>query len=254
MPGKTLEQVRNEIDMGLVGSRSSVAFRHTVLREKVLPTVAETNGIKKLGIRKSLPTQQRIGGGEEEVKPGVHAMNSTHSYSHCYDLVEDSLLSMIFERMPIPRKDDNMESYSPTMGGPFRMYSPSARSKPMDIEDDMQHRDESTEQENESMSPFDVGDWQRKSPSSFYLFGDGSSNSLNMSGLFIQQLKQSMNNRIKRSPGHVPVGDVSEERPVVTYLQLLDMYGNEDNREDEEQNKDDWLEYVDNHYHRSTTA
>lgn len=124
----------------------------------------------------------------------------------------------------------------------------------MDIEDDMQHRDESTEQENESMSPFDVGDWQRKSPSSFYLFGDGSSNSLNMSGLFIQQLKQSMNNRIKRSPGHVPVGDVSEERPVVTYLQLLDMYGNEDNREDEEQNKDDWLEYVDNHYHRSTTA
>jgi hypothetical protein len=254
MPGKTLEQVRNEIDMGLVGSRSSVAFRHTVLREKVLPTVAETNGIKKLGIRKKLSTQEQIGGEEEEVKLGVHAMNSTHTHSHCYDLVEDSLLSMIFERMPIPRKDDNMESYSPTMGGPFRMYSPSARSKPMAIEDDMLHHDESTEQENESMSPFDVGDWQRKSPSSFYLFGDGSSNSLNMSGLLIQQLKQSMNNRIKRSPGHAPMGDVSEERPVVTYLQLLDMYGNEDNREDEEQNKDDWLEYVDNHYHRSTTA
>jgi hypothetical protein len=38
--GKTLAQIRNEMDMGVVGPRSTVAFRHTVLRENVLPAIA----------------------------------------------------------------------------------------------------------------------------------------------------------------------------------------------------------------------
>jgi hypothetical protein len=35
--GKTLAQIRNEMDMGVVGPGSTVAFPHTVLRENVLP-------------------------------------------------------------------------------------------------------------------------------------------------------------------------------------------------------------------------
>ncbi len=35
--GKTLAQIRNEMGMGVVGPRSTVAFRHTVLRENMLP-------------------------------------------------------------------------------------------------------------------------------------------------------------------------------------------------------------------------
>ncbi len=39
--GKTLVQMRNKMDMGVVGPRSLVAFCHMVLRENVLPaTVA----------------------------------------------------------------------------------------------------------------------------------------------------------------------------------------------------------------------
>ncbi len=35
--GKTLAQIRNEMDMGVVGPRSTVAFPYMVLRENVLP-------------------------------------------------------------------------------------------------------------------------------------------------------------------------------------------------------------------------
>ena len=42
LQGKTVAQIRNELDMGIVGHRSSVAFRHTVLRESVLPAIDAT--------------------------------------------------------------------------------------------------------------------------------------------------------------------------------------------------------------------
>jgi hypothetical protein len=36
--GKTLAQIKNKMDMGVVGPRSTVTIPHTVLRENVLPS------------------------------------------------------------------------------------------------------------------------------------------------------------------------------------------------------------------------
>jgi hypothetical protein len=46
--GKTLVQIRNAMDMGVVGPRSLVAFCHMVLRENVLPAIATMSKLKLL--------------------------------------------------------------------------------------------------------------------------------------------------------------------------------------------------------------
>ncbi|KAL7542729.1 hypothetical protein ACHAXR_012262 [Thalassiosira sp. AJA248-18] len=260
LPGKTLAQMRNEIDMGLVGARSSVAFRHTVLRENVIPATASSN---KLGYTRSKAVQQteEDANVEKDSSSGVHEMNSTHRRGDCYDLVEDSLLSMIHERMPRPRKDDRIESYSPTLGGHFRMYSQSGRNQRTKIDDTQQ--DQSTaDEENELPSFNEMGDWTPKSPSSFFLFGDDSHTT---STTTFQNMMESINNHIYGGGANNAAtrteDNVSEERyrPTTTYLQLLDMYGDEYGSEKmDEQAMDDWIEYVDQiHYsqgNRSTTG
>lgn len=252
LPGRTLAQIRNEIDMGTAGSaRSSIAFRHTVIRENVLPAIESTK--KELGIAKiaSIEHHDKRGSNTEEDDTGVHAMESTHSHGHCYDLVEDSLSSMIHERMPIPRHDNYAESYSPTLGGPLRLYSPTGRKEPINdgLDDDTHQQDE---RESELTSIYEVGDWQRKSPSSFFLFGGesnghGMGNSFGMTKLFIRSLHESFSERLLGGEAKPPALVENEtDRRTTTYLQLLDMYGDDlSSDEDEELAMDDWLEYVD---------
>jgi len=254
LPGKTLAQMRNEI----VGPRSSVAFRHTVLKENVLPSIAARRK-PFLGITNSASIQVDKHEHMEKDDTGVHEMNSTHRHGHCYDLVEDSLLSMIHERMPTPRNDTVAESYSPTLGDHFRMYSSSGRKQPIDDVDDSQQDESAAKHENELSFNHEAGDWQRRSPSSFFLFGDDSnghntstSSTFSMTGMFNRFLGNESKNTVSTE-------DASEEhRPTTTYLQLLDMYGegNTNNKVDESA-MDDWLEYVDqkrSQGNRSSTA
>ena len=67
-----------------------------------------------------------------------------------------------------------------------------------------------------------------------------------MSGMFIQHVRDSINTQLLGSETKAQT-DSADDRPT-TYLQLLDMYGQEvdsdDNKEDDWA-KDDWLEYVD---------
>lgn len=238
--GKTLAQIRNEMDMGVVGPRSSVAFRHTVLQENVLPAIAATSKKKLL--------HNRVG---EAVKcTSAHEMNSTTRYDHCYDLVEDTLLSMVHERMPSRRKDDKAESYSPTLGYYFRMYSSSGRKQPVDLVDDSQRNESVGGQEH---SIHEASDWLRRSPSSFFLFGDESNSAymsdlLRLHGTLIQFIQDSFSNRLFGNETKIstPIEDeTGEDRPTTTYLQMLDMYGSDTMKKDNDRAMADWLEYVD---------
>ena len=127
------------MNMGVVGPRSMVAFCHTVLRENVLPAISAMSNNKTL--------ENYV---EKAVKcTGAHGMNSTTRHVHCYyDLMEDTLLSMLHKRMPSRRNDDKAESYSPTLGGYFRMYSSSGRRQPIDFVDDLQRNESVAGQEN----------------------------------------------------------------------------------------------------------
>ena len=259
--GKTLEQIRNDMELGTLGTRSSVAFRHTVLKENVLPTIA-ANEKKKFGLEKS--TSAKLNPRDlKQGENGVQEMNSTQRHNHCYDLVEDALLSMIHNRMPTPR-DVTTEAgaYSPTLGGYFRMYHQIDRNTPLAKDDDGE-QDDKTEQASELSSIHEASDWQRRSPSSFFLFGDESSSQYSsgtsFTGLFLDQLKESMNTRLFGNETKV-AGDTTatedrsqESYHPTTYLQLLDMYGNDEsnNKSDADlDGYDDWLEYVDSmRYH-----
>ncbi len=60
-------QIRNEMDMGVVGPRSTVPFCHTVLRENVLPAI--------VAMSKNKPFENRV---DKAAKcTGAHEMNST---------------------------------------------------------------------------------------------------------------------------------------------------------------------------------
>ena len=241
--GKTLAQIRNEMDMGVVGPRSTVAFRHTVLRENVLPAIA--------AMSKRKPLENRV---DEAAKCTVaHEMNSTTRHNHCYDLVEDTLLSMLLERMPSRRNDDKAESYSPTLGGYFRMYSSSGRRQPIDFVDDSQRNESVAGQED---SIHEASGWLRRSPSSFFLFGDESnsanmSDSLSFTGTLLHGMKDSFfGNRLFGHETKIssPIEDkTGEHRPTTTYLHMLDMYGSETDKNDKI--AADWLEYVDRNSH-----
>jgi len=228
---------------------------------------------------------------DDDDNNSVRVMNSTHRHGHCYDLLEDSLLSMIHERMPSPRTDSYAESYSPTLGRYFRMYSHSGRN----IRKEQNESDDDAVllmgQEAIELSPFhDMGDWQqRKSSSSFSLFGDddasnngptkniGSNDSLNIGSMFLQHVKQSISNRLlgggddeifKRNETTVKEranssSSSSEEewdrRPPTTYLQLFDMYGDahdasSDDEVKDEPAMDDWLMYVDQMHSRESRS
>jgi len=231
--------------MGTVGGRSSIAFRHTVLQH-----IASEKRELSMTKMASIKFDER-GNNTEGVDTAAQAMDSTHSHGHCYDLVEDSLSSMINERMPIPRRDNYATSYSPTLGSPFRLYSLAGRKEPMNdgLDDDTPQQGE---RESELTSINEVGDWQRKSPSSFFLFGGESNdhdtvNSISMTKLFVQSLYESISVRLLGGEAKSPALVENEtDYRTTTYLQLLDMYGDDlSDNEDEELAKDDWLEYVD---------
>ena len=247
LPGKTLARVRNDIEMGVANTRSSVAFRHTVLRENILPVVAEkSQKTIRLDSITSSSYQQLDNKMDDAKTTGVHEMNSTNKHGHCYDLVEDSLLSMIHERMPISRSANEADFYSITLGRYLSVYDFSGAKRKQHLDDNMQQNESSGTigHEHELSSIHEASDWQRKSsPSSVFLFGDESNatNSTSMSGMFIQHVRDSFLSETKAQT------DSADDRPT-TYLQLLDMYGQEvdsdDNKEDDWA-KDDWLEYVD---------
>jgi hypothetical protein len=65
--GKTLVQIRNGMDMGVVGPRSLVAFCHMVLRENVLPAITVMSKMKLLENRVNKVAKST----------GAHEMNST---------------------------------------------------------------------------------------------------------------------------------------------------------------------------------
>ena len=309
LPGKTLAQIRNEIGNNMGGSssaglRSSVALRHTVLREQMIqidPTtvsVSSRMGTKKnknklgiaiassvdsiqhqqLGKRHITDTQIKNGDIHSASASGAQEMNLTDRHGHCYDLFEDSLLSMIYERMPSPRKEDHSETYSPTLGGPFRMYSIYERNKPptpekMNDEIKQEQQQQELKHYHDLLSSYEGRSWQTKSPSSFFLFGDGyyssptngtssrSSSTLNMTSMLFQNMMESIHTGIfgeekRRNNAATATTDAAaadrddDYAASTSYLELLDMYGDEHNGdEDHQQALDDWLEYVDQmHY------
>lgn len=238
LKGKTVAQIRNQMDMGIVGPRSSVAFRHTVLRESVLPAIVMTR--RKKILDNNDKNDAKITGEDE--------MDSTSKYDKCYDLVEDTLHAMIHERMPIQRSNDMAESYSPTMGEYFRMYSASRSLQPFDHGGDrLRNNDVDGKKEDEGSG------WLRKSPSSSFLFGDESmkststSDALSLAGTLMQSMKYYFNDKLsdtESTPTPTIERGASEFRPT-TYLQMLDMYSNEFKEKADERAKADWLEYVD---------
>lgn len=269
LPGRTLQQLRNETELGVVGTRSSMAFRHTVLRENVLPALSEKNSRswKKFGEMSSKEQQQQQQQSEDRNNSsgdGMQEMNSTQRYGHCFDLVEDSFLSMIHERAIPPRKDDKVHAFSPTMGGYFRMYSPSGRHQqkqqrhvPSQYSLDDDDIPAAATRRNDSPLASQSGNWLQTSPSSYFLFGDESSNSSSKSSyysdgmlsLFIDYAKETIfgvDNNATTATASSAMMENRSRRPS-NYLELLDLYGDthSDHGEKEEEPYDDWLDYVD---------
>lgn len=266
LPGRTLQQLRNETELGVVGTRSSIAFRHTVLREKVLPALVQKQGRswKKCGeIMWSKKQEQRQQQSEDRINSsgdGILEMNSTQRYGHCFDLVEDSFLSMIHERAIPPRKDDKVHSFSPTMGGYFRMYSPSGRlqekqRRHVPSQHSLDEDDIPAMRRNDSLAS-QSGNWLQTSPSSYFLFGDEGSNSKSsysdgMLSLFIDYAKETIFGRDNSATVAAASAMVENRSRPKNYLELLDMYGDthSDLGEKEEEPYDDWLDYVDTQWH-----
>ena len=265
LPGKTLQQLRNETELnGVVGTRTSMAFRHTVLSENILPLISsKTKNDRSSSWKNKFGVEQKE---DNNNNSGAQEMNATERYGHCYDLVEDSLLSMIYERSISPRKDDKIHAYSPTMGGSFHLYSPSRRQQHKHRLLQQQHDDMSDDEEDDTtarggggsaLRRQDSNNWlQQTSPSSYFLFGDDNySNNKSLSSsssnyysdglfsLFVDYAKESIfgrddNNDVEAASattayqaGAVAVDNGSSSRPS-DYLQLLDMYG--DNHSDHE--------------------
>ena len=247
LPGKSLDQLKNEYEVSIVGGRSTVAMRHTVLRENVLPLLKSK---KKKWSFKSLNQMKK-----ERDNDG-YEMNITQQHSHCYDLVEESLLAMMNERMPSPRRNTSMECFSPTLGGHFAMYSSQRRNKLTDGLNDEHGLKDDGSASHSSMN--DESGWLRmQSPSSYFLFGDDRStstmkgsrkSSFETVGLTLQYAKEAMVDIIlgnEKKKDELDERELRQTRPT-TYLQLLDMYGNREIEKEEEQpTLDDWLDYVD---------
>lgn len=240
LEGKTLAQLRNEMNMGVVGTRSSVAYRHTALREYVLPMIDGKNSTK-FGIAKKESTKRNANLYGETYNPIQHHL-------HCYDLVEDSLLSMVYERVPSPRSYAFAESYSPTLGEYFRMYNYTGGGKKSAESMEDTHQVENSSGIEDEFS-FIHGDWQRRSPSSFFLFGDefnGSNTSTSsITRILIKQMKDSISNRLLGN--EITKEKIRKDPPTTSYLQLLDRYGIDNGKQEvnDVSTVDDWLEYVD---------
>lgn len=250
LPGKTLAQIRNEIVESVTSARTSVAFRHTVLRENILPTISEETSKKALGIENRLAKKKNR---TTTASDGAYdnIMNSIHKYGHCYDLVEDSLLSMIHERMPVSRNYNEADFYSITMGSYFPLYDGKSIG--------MMHHDRVSRQKKPGLSSVhEASDWQRReSPSSLFLFGDDTIHNNNtMSGMIMEHIESWLvgtgdNKKDTQREESIEDAATGESYRRNAYLRLLDMYGQEfeddisSQKEDRDWAKDDWLDYVD---------
>jgi len=255
LPGKTLAQVRNHIENG-----SSLALRHTILRENILPAIEGENSKKKLGTAKKSSSIQQLKNHEDNTKrSGIHEMKRSNQYVHCYDLVEDALSSMIHERMPSPRSNINRDAdfYSITLGSYFSMYDTSNSRRRQRRHDSIEYLQRPDNDIDEEKLSAQANDWQRESPSSVFLFGDEhvvQSNNNTISGYIYQYIKESINNQFAGNDKTIEGVSQTEqiEAPTTTYLQLLDMYSEVDSDDDTQKDaKDDWLMHVDE---MSTTA
>lgn len=229
MNGRTMAHLLNDSSSNT--ARSSVALRHTILRENVLPRIEEQNN-NKLGLGTSRPDQIRDG----EPSNAIESINETERRGHCYDLVEEAFFALAHERMLRPREDSEAERYSPTLGGSFRMYSRRLRNEPP-VEDTKRIDDDDAAFRR-------VGVWQRSSPSSYFLFGDESASSSSM----FERAKESIGLRLLGLGGGDGIGAKREERPPSTYLELFDMYNDDEvyRKEEESDTYNDWVDYIDN--------
>ncbi|KAL3797873.1 hypothetical protein HJC23_006911 [Cyclotella cryptica] len=239
MPGKSLQTLKNETDLGVVGTRSSAAFRHTILKENVMPSVRADERQWSIFIEKSLDTSN----------DKTNEFSSTKPYFHCYDLVEDAVLSLLHERQIGARKESAGDCFSPTLGGYFAMYSASKRNKPPFGKvgvDEKKENDTDSFSGQHSMHSDNAG-WLRASPSSYFLFGEDHA-AVSMLN-FLQHARDVILTRLfgkTEGDADARTNEVGEQRPTTTYLRLLDMYGNATIDEQLEDDKvDDWLSYVD---------
>ena len=248
LPGKSLQSLKNETNMGTVGFKSSVPFRHTVLTENVFPILKERE--KKWSV--SLKSKR------DESNNLESKFSDTEEHFHCYDLVEDSVLSLLHERQIGARKESAADSFSSTMGGNFLMYTHSkGLVNPFDQIDDNDDNEQMPLSNRETMHSGGSG-WLRRSssPSSYFLFGEDDNPAVSTLN-YIQYAKDSILSFIfgKSDASGGSAENLTESRPSTTYLQLLDMYGNASHEEEMEDDKlDDWLNYVDQIRDQSTTG
>jgi len=239
LPGKSWQTLKNETDLGVVGARSSAAFRHTILKENIIPSVRAGEKQWSFSTKQSVDTSNNK----------TNAFTSTEQYFHCYDLVEDAVVSLLHERQISARKDSAAECFSPTLGGYFAMYSVSKRKKSsfgeVEVDEEKEHGRVAFSGQHSIHS--DDDSWIRTSPSSYFLFGEDNA-AISMLN-YLQQAKDAIVTHIfgkVEGDDHTGRNEVGVQRPTTTYLQLLDMYGNVTNDDQLEYDKlDDWLNYVD---------
>ncbi|KAL7517329.1 hypothetical protein ACHAWX_002259 [Stephanocyclus meneghinianus] len=239
LPGKSWQTLKNESDLGVAGARSSAAFRHTVLKENIMPSIRADEKQWSISTRQSIDTSNNK----------TNEFASTEQYFHCYDLVEDAVLSLLHERQNSARKESAAECFSPTLGGYFAMYSVSKRNEAsfgeIEVDEEKDHGRVAFSGQHSTRS--DDGSWLRTSPSSYFLFGEDNA-TISMLN-YLQQAKDAIFSHFfgnVEGDGHTGRSDVGVQRPTTTYLQLLDMYGDVTSHDQLEYDKlDDWLNYVD---------
>jgi hypothetical protein len=244
LPGKSLQTLKNETNLGTVGVRSSIPFRHTVLKDNVLPVLREREKKWNISPKPKL----------DESGDSLSKFTDTEEHIHCYDLVEDSVLALLHERQIGARKESTAESFSCTMGGNFLMYTQSkGLVNPFgEINDDQNEQMPLSRREAIQNG---CSGWLRRSssPSSYFLFGEDNAavSTLN----YLQYTKDSISSLIFGKSEGTTAENSTELRPSTTYLQLLDMYGNASTEEEMEDDKlDDWVNYVDQIRNQSTTG
>ena len=239
LPGKSLQTLKNETGLGVVGIRSSIPFRHSVLKDYVLPAL-------KVGKKEWQLSSKEEKNSNEGNSPGK--FRETEQHFHCYDLLEESLLMLLHERHVEARKDSMVESFSPTMGGQFAMYSRTKNMKTNLFDDSGEHN--KSKSKRATMMHEGRGWLYNMSPSSYFLFEQDNTS-------YFQQVKDAMITilfgKVEES---AQIGrNGVEQRPTTTYLQLLDMYGNLSIDEEIKDDKlDDWVNYVDQIRDQNTTT
>ena len=239
LPGKSLQTLKNETGLGVVGIRSSIPFRHSVLKDNVLPAL-------EAGKKKLQPSTKEEKNNTE--RNGKGRFSETEQHFHCYDLVEEAVLTLLHERQVEARKDSIVESFSPTVGGQFAMYSRTKNGKMILFGNSGEHNESKSKRG--TLQHEGRGWLHNMSPSSYFLFEQDNST-------YFQPVKDAIITVLfgKMEESSQIESNGTEQRPATTYLQLLDMYGNRSIDEDIKDDKlDDWVNYVDEIRDQNTTT